>query len=114
MKTLSLSIGGVLFVVNLAILILLTSCANIVTIMSTFAIVSTALLIFASCKLPIKDGFKVSLPFLFVFNGIVEYILSFFINPDQIKNDGFFIAIILIFIFQLICLIIVNTVSRNA
>jgi len=63
--------------------------------------------------LHIKDGFKVSLPFLFIFNGLVEYILAFFVNSEQVKGDGFFIAILLLFLLQLICLILVNTLSRH-
>ena len=113
MKSLSLSIGGVLLIANIAILMLLTNCADIVTIMTSCAIATTALLIFTSSMLPIKDGFKVSLPFLFVFNGIVEYILAFFVNGEEFKNDGFFIAIILLFLLQLLSLIIVNTFSRH-
>lgn len=113
MKSLSLWIGGILLVANIAILILLTDCADIVTIMTSCAIASTSLLIFTSSMLPIKDGFKVSLPFLFIFNGLVEYILAFFINSEQVKGDGFFIAILLLFLLQLICLILVNTLSRH-
>ena len=113
MKSLSLWIGGVLLVANIAILILLTDCADIVTIMTSCAIASTSLLIFTSSMLSIKDGFKVSLPFLFIFNGLVEYILAFFVNSEQVKGDGFFIAILLLFLLQLICLILVNTLSRH-
>ena len=113
MKSLSLWIGGVLLVANIAILMLLTDCADIITIMTSCAIASTSLLIFTSSMLHIKDGFKVSLPFLFIFNGLVEYILAFFINPEQVKGDGFFIAIILLLLFQILCIILVNAFSRH-
>lgn len=113
MKSLSLWIGGVLLVANIAILMLLTDCADIVTIMTSCAIASTSLLIFTSSMLPIKDGFKVSLPFLFIFNGLVEYILAIFVNSEQVKGDGFFIAIILLLLFQVLCLILVNAFSHH-
>ena len=73
MKSLSLWIGGVLLVANIAILMLLTDCADIVTIMTSCASASTSLLIFTCSMLHIKDGFKVSLPFLFIFK-------RFFVN----------------------------------
>lgn len=113
MKNLSLYLGGVALIANIAILMLLTDCADIVTIISSCAILTTSLLIFTSSMMPIKDGFKVSLPFLFIFNGLIEYTLAFFVNSDQLKNDGFFIAIILLFLFQFFCLIIVNAFSRH-
>ena len=113
MKSLSLYLGGVALIANIVILMLLTDCTDIVTIMSSCAIVTTSLLIFTSSMLPIKDGFKVSLPFFFIFNGLVEYVLAFFVNSEQVKNDGFFIAIILLFLFQLFCLILVNAFSRH-
>lgn len=113
MKSLSLSLGVVALIANIAILMLLTDCTDIVTIMSSCAILTTSLLIFASSNLPIKDGFKVSLPFLFIFNGLIEYVLAFFVNNEQLKNDGFLITIILLFLFQVFCLIIVNTFSRH-
>lgn len=113
MKSLSLSIGGVLLVANLAILILLTDCTDIVTIITSVVILTTSLFIFTSSVLPIKNGFKVSLPFLFVFMGVVEYILSFFVSSETIKNDTFLVSIILLFLFQLICLILVKTFSNH-
>lgn len=113
MKSLSLSIGGVSLIANFIILLLFTDCTNIVVTMSSVVIVTTSLLIFTSSMLPIKDGFKVSLPFLFTFIGMIEYVLSFFVSSESLKNDGFFVAVILFFLFQLICLILINTFSHH-
>ena len=98
---------------NLAILLLLTNCTNIVVAISSIVIATTALLTFTSSMLLIKDGFKASLPFLFIFVGMIEYVLSFFVSSECLKNDGFFVAIVLLFLFQLICLTLVNTFSRH-
>lgn len=113
MKSLSLSLGGLALIANIAILALLTDYPNIVTIMSSCVILTTALLIFTSSNMSIKDGFKISLPFLFTFVGLIEYILSFFVFAKQMKNNGFLIAIILLFLFQIFCLIIVKIISDH-
>lgn len=115
MKSLSLSIGGILLAVNVAILMLMTNCTDIVVIVSSSVILTTFLLTFTSSVMPIKDGFKVFLPFLFIFNGIIEYILSFFVtaSAENVKNEWFLIAIILLFVVQLLCLILINSFSRH-
>jgi len=114
MKSLILSIGGILLAANIAIIMLLTNCTDMVLIVSSSVILATILLIFVSTILNIKDAFKIFLSLFFVFNGIVEYILSFFVAAEEtLKNDGFLIAIILLFLFQLICLILINSFSRH-
>ena len=58
MKSLILSIGGILLAANIAILMLLTSCTDMVLIVSSSVILATILLIFVSTILNIKDAFK--------------------------------------------------------
>ena len=114
MKSLILSIGGILLAANIAILMLLTNCTDMVLIVSSSVVLATILLIFVSTILNIKDAFKIFLSLFFVFNGIVEYVLSFFVSTGEaLKNDGFLIAIILLVLFQLICLTLINSFSRH-
>ena len=113
MKSLSIYIGALFLIANIVILTLLTNCTNIVIIMSSSVILTTTLFTFVSGIMHIKDAFKISLPFLFAFMGIIEYILSFFINSESVKNDSFFVSIILLFLCQLFCLIIINKFSHH-
>ena len=101
MKSIHLVIGFILLIVNALTCWLLTSVGNNTLLTSSLVILSTALLAFISGVLPIRQGFKISLPFFFYFNGIVEYVLSFFIK-DSFKDNGYLIAIIVLFAFQII------------
>lgn len=90
---------------------LLSSVSKNTLIISSFVIATTSLLVFLSGVLPLKNGFKVSLPFFFSFNGLVEYALSFFIK-DSFKDNGYLVAIIVLFAFQVIVGLITYFVSK--
>lgn len=105
MKKLSIILGISLILLNVLIGYLIPSIGQNTMIVSSAVVFTTFLLIFITQAINIKDGYKTSLPFLFVFNGIIEYVLSFFIN-DELRNDGFFLAIIILFVIQSLILII--------
>ena len=103
MKPLSIILGCVLVLLNLVICYLITSIGQNTLIISSLVIFTTFLLWYFSQALHIKDGFRISLPFLFAFNGIIEYILSFFVH-EELKNNGYLVAILVLFIIQILIL----------
>ena len=111
MKNLGFTIGLLLFAANLAVLLLLTSCPTVCVVATSLVIAIGTLLITVSSHLSIKDAFKISLPFLYSFCALVEYILCFYI-PEDFKNDGHLLTIIILIVFQIASLIIVNAFSK--
>jgi hypothetical protein len=105
MKKLSLILGIILLVINAAVCYFLTAAGQNALIVSSLVIATTFLLLFTVHSVSMKDAFKTSLSFLFVCGGIIEYILSFFIR-DEVKQNGFLLAIIILFVIQLLFLII--------
>ena len=105
MKRLSLILGVILLAINAAVCYFLTSAGQNALIVSSIVIAATFLLLYTAHAVSMKDAFKTSLSFLFVFCGIIEYILSFFIR-DEIKQNWFLLAIILLLVFQIFFLII--------
>ena len=111
MKSSHLIIGVICLIVNALICWLLTSVSKNTLLISSLVIATTSILAFLSGVMPIKNGFKVSLPFIFCFNGLVEYALSFFIE-DPYKDNGYLVAIIALFAFQVIVALITYFVSK--
>ena len=111
MKYIHLIIGGICLIVNLAVCFIFDAVGNHVLAITSLVIITTAVINHICGTLDIKDGFKVALPFFFTFNGLVEYGLSFFVD-ESMKNDGFLVAIIALFVIQLSVLIISSLVSK--
>lgn len=111
MKYIHLLIGSICLLLNVAICLLFDSIGNHVLIIGSLVIISTALINHFLGAIDIKEGFKVAFPFFFTFIGLVEYGLSFFVD-QSLKNDGFLVAIIALFILQIIVFIISATVSK--
>ncbi len=105
MKKLSIILGITLILLNVLILYLITSIGQNTMIISSSVVLTTFLLIFISQSLNIKDGYKTSLPFLFAFNGIIEYVLSFLIH-EELKDNAYLITIIILFVIQSLILVI--------
>jgi hypothetical protein len=59
----------------------------------------------------IKDGFKISLTFLFLIAAVIEFILAFFV-PETWENNIALTMLILLFAGQLILYVIAYFVSK--
>lgn len=112
MKYIHLIIGLICLIVNVAICLIFDGIGNHVLAISSCVIATTALINHFSGVIDQKEGFKVALPFFFTFNGMVEYALSFFVN-DTMKNDGFLVAILALFVVQIVVLITTSLVSKQ-
>lgn len=106
MKKTALLLGILFLAVNLLIGFFIASVGRNALIVSSLVLVTTFLLLYLTGAVEMKDGFKASLPFLFIFSGIVEYILSFFIHDGAVKGNGFLLAIVILFVIQVFIFII--------
>ena len=112
MKWLSLIIGCIILAVNVIVGLLVTAYATHNVEVSSAVIVSTFLLIYAIGVLPMQDAFKVSLSFMSVFFGVVEFVLGV-LSPCEIHDNWYLIAILILVVVQLIIVITSYTVSSR-
>ena len=111
MEKICVILGGLLLVANIAILSFFTNSSLLVILLTSYSILLTTILIFVCCSSIAEGGFKVSLPFMFCFLGLVEYILSCFMGPDI--SNYISIALILLLLFQIIILVIIKNISSH-
>lgn len=112
MKRTTLFIASILLVANISIGAVVSSYDWSNVIFSSVAIVLTALFIVLTFTFPLKDGFRSSLPFLFLFFGIIEFCMGAFSRPIVTNNPYAVIAVILV-ASQIALLIISYSVSRG-
>jgi len=112
MKYLTLTIGGILLVSNILFGFLLSTFEPFNVVFSSTAIVFTTLFIWLLKTVKMKDGFIVSLPFMFLSCGIVEYILGILSQPE-IQDNGYIIASIVLIVIQAAVFLICNKLSKS-
>ncbi len=104
--------SSVLLVVNLLLgaIISCYGCYNVA--ISSMVIVSTGLLLYLTNHIHLKDGYKVSLMFLFAGIGVLEYIFSL-IAPNRFTDNWWLILVIILIAVEMILLIICNTMTNK-
>ena len=112
MKKIILSSGIALLVMNLLFGLLLSIYDAINLSLSSAVIVITTLLLYLINAMTLKDGYKISLLFLFIAIGFIEYLLSFF-APNQVKENWWLIIIMGLFTIEFILLVITTTISKR-
>lgn len=80
--------------------------------LSSAVIIITTLLLYLINAMTLKDGYKISLLFLFLAIGFIEYLLSFF-ALNQVKGNWWLIIVIGLFTIEFILLVITNIVSKR-
>lgn len=113
MKNITLITGGTLLLVNIIIGLLITAYPMFNLCFTSAIIAITTLLLFALCKVNLKDGFIIGLSCLFSLLGLVELILGA-VSSVSIQNNGCVIATIILIAIQVLTLVICNIVSKNA
>ena len=111
MKSISLIVGIIILVLTIGIGLLLDSVGDVSLIVAGGVVISTTILLFIASNCKMKSAFKVSLPFSISFLGVIEYVLAFFVG-DTLKNNGFFIAILICFVLQVCLILITSQVSK--
>jgi hypothetical protein len=112
MKKIIILSSIVLLVANLLFGLILSFYGGCNVAMSSFVIVGTGLLLYLIHSINLKDGYKVSLTFLFTIVGCLEFVLSL-IAPNRFTDNWWLIIVIMIMAFEAIMLIVTNTVSNK-
>lgn len=111
MKYLSLIIGIICIIPTVCVGLLFDGINSNMLIMACAVICTTAILVHLSNVIPQRTSFKISLPFYFIFNGIVEYVLAYFID-GSLRNNVYFAIIISLFFIQTCVLTITYFTSK--
>lgn len=102
----------VLLIANLLLGAILSFYGGCNVAFSSAVIVVTGILMYLTDTIHLKDGYKVSLMFLFSIAGALEFILSL-IAPNRITDNWWLILVIALIAIEVIMLIITNTISNK-
>ena len=101
----------ILLVVNLLAGLMLSGFKPFNVTFTSVIIILTGALIYLLRSIPMKDAFVISLSFLFVFIGLIEYILGV-LSPESFKNNGFLLGTICLLALECIVLTICSITSK--
>ena len=112
MKRTTFAIAGILIALNVTSGIILSGYQWQNVLFSSLAIIITAVLICLSATIPLKGGFKVSLPFIFMIIGVVKFMLGL-VSKHTIQNNWAAIVALALLTFEIIVLILAWAVSKS-
>lgn len=105
---------GIFFLIfNVVLFLLLSSYVSDKFLISEISIALSFILLYYIAASRIDDGFKIFLTLSFIVTGISKYVLSFFFNPP-FKDNGIFIAIVIITALELLSIISIIYFSKHA
>ena len=102
----------VLLAVNLLAGLLLSGFKPFNIVFTSIVIALTGGLIYILRILPMKDAFIISLSFLFMFVGLVEYILGI-LSPSRFQDNGFVLGTVILFALEGIIITICSITSNK-
>jgi hypothetical protein len=111
MRKTVLIIGLLFLVLNIGIGLLISKYLLFNIVLNSAIIVATTILIWLSMIINLKKGFVVSLPFIFAFIGMIQFVLGC-ISPTNTSDNWYIIIILLLLAFEITMLIITKTVSK--
>lgn len=111
MKNLTLIIGGIILLLNLAIGMIFSAYKPFNIGLNSAVIVVNTLMLYSLGVAQIKDGFKISLSFLFLIAAAIEFILALFV-PKTFKDNSALTMLILLFAGQIVLYTIAYFVSK--
>ena len=111
MKNLTLIIGGIILLLNLAIGMIFSAYKPFNIGLISAVIVVNTLMLYSLGVAQIKDGFKISLSFLFLITAAIEFILALFV-PETFENNVALTMLILLFVGQIILYLIAYYISK--
>lgn len=111
MKNLTLVIGGIILLLNIVIGLIFSSYKPFNIGLNSAVIIVNTLMLYSFGVVQIKDGFKVSLSFLFLITAAIEYILVLFV-PETWKDNAALMTLILLLAGQIILYVIAYFVSK--
>lgn len=111
MKNLTLIIGGIILLLNLVIGMIFSAYKPFNIGLNSAVIVVNTLMLYLLGVAQIKDGFKISLSFLFLIAAAIEFILALFV-PETLENNVAFTMLIILFAGQVVLYTIAYFVSK--
>jgi hypothetical protein len=112
MKNITLIVGIILLIANLLFGSILSIYPAFNMWLNCGVIVAGTVLLYTVGQIALKDGFKISLSFLFGTLGFICFILGLF-TPQQYTDNWYLIAIILIVAFEAIILTVAHIISKT-
>lgn len=113
MKNAILFIGVFFLLLNMVLYFLLSSFVLNKFLISEISIVLSFTLLFYIAASNIDDGYKIILTLSFVLTGISKIVLSLFFNPP-FRDNGIFIAIVIITALELLSIISIKYFSKHS
>lgn len=99
-------------VVNILAGLLLSSYHTFNWTATSIVVLLTAMLMYITESITMKDAFRVSLPFVFAFFGVVMFLLMLFSKP-QLQDNWRVILSFVILLAETVVLYITHKVSKN-
>ena len=112
MKQIVLTLGVIFLFANLAFGLVLDSYDLFNLLMCSGVIIFTTIILISIELIKMKDGFKVPLYVINSFCGIIEYIIALIAKNDM-SNNWFYVALIVVIAFQLVLLSAANITSKK-
>jgi len=112
MKNITLITGIILLAANLLFGSMISIYPSFNMLLNCGVIVATTVLLYAVGQIALKDGFKISLSFLFGILGFIIFLLGLF-APQRYEDNLALMAIMLIVAFEAIVLTITYLISKN-
>lgn len=112
MKKLIVISGIILLVANLSFGLILTKYPMFNVGVNSAVIIATMVFLYVLQVIRMKDAFVISQSFLFLFLGIVMFILGCF-APQRFADNWCLMVIILLIVFEGILLLITNLMSNK-
>ena len=111
MKNLTLIIGCIILLLNLVIGLIFSSYKPFNIGLNSGVIIVNTLMLYSLGVTQIKDGFKISLSFLFLIAAVVEFFMALIV-PNEWENNATLTMLILLFAGQVILYVIAYFVSK--
>lgn len=112
MKNIEIYMGSLILLLNIVLGAMISSFSLQNIILTSIVIVVTTILMHILNKLKIKDGFKYSFIILFPLFSIIQYTLCL-LAPTSIKNNWNITICTIILFFEIILIILSQTLSKK-
>ena len=111
MKNLTLVLGVIILLLNLVIGLIFSSYKPFNICLNSGVIIVNTLMLYILGVSQIKDGFKISLSFLFLIAAAIEFFMALIV-PNEWENNATLTMLILLFAGQVILYVIAYFVSK--
>ena len=102
----------VLLAVNLLAGLMLSGFKPFNIVFTCVVIALTGGVIYLLRMVPMKDAFVISLSFLFIFFGLVEYLLGI-LSPNRFQDNGFLLGAVMLLALEGIIMAICSIISKK-